>query len=349
MTTGNESSSAASMLSGVRELIGAEVLVIDKDEKVRKGITQLLSAANLHVTCAAEPEEGLDWIGKKFFSVVVVDLDTPTPNAGTETTAQVKELSPTSMVVMLTPRKSFGDTVAAIRAGAIDVVLKDPASVAYLKDRVLEAAGRSVDRREVGSVLNDVREVHDEFLKRFMETERRALDLSDRLAGRDPGGEAHIEEIRVIVVEPDGMLASALTAAAPPGFLFERAMSGGEALDRCSSSRFHIAMISDFLQDLPGSMVVTSIKTQNPELVAIEFTPPPRGKVEIVETSRRISVVAEFKDPKQLLGRLDELAKAFRAKAKERRYTQAFKERHYDFLRRYVELKSKIDRAIADG
>ena len=30
------------------------------------------------------------------------------------------------------------------------------------------------------------------------------------------------------------------------------------------------------------------------------------------------------------------------------RYTQAFRERHYDFLRRYVELKSKIDRALAE-
>lgn len=337
------------MLSGVRELVGAEVLVIDKDAKVRKGITQLLSAANLHVTTASEPEEGLDWLGKKFFSVVVVDLDTPTPNAGIDTAAQVKEMSRTSMVVMLTPRKSFGDTVAAIRAGAIDVVLKDPKSVGYLKDRVMEAAGRSVDRREVGTVLHDVREVHDEFLKRFMETERRSLDLSDRLAGHDPDAADNVEEIRVIVVEPDGALAAALTRAAPAGFSFERAMSGGEALDRCSSSRFHIAMISDLLQDLPGSMVVTSVKTQNPELVAIEFIPPPKGKVEIVETSRRIAVVEDFNDPKQLLGRLDELAKAFRAKAKERRYTQAFKERHYDFLRRYVELKSKIDRALADG
>ena len=38
-----------------------------------------------------------------------------------------------------------------------------------------------------------------------------------------------------------------------------------------------------------------------------------------------------------------------RAKARERRYTQAFRERHYDFLRRYVELKTKIERAIHDG
>ena len=35
--------------------------------------------------------------------------------------------------------------------------------------------------------------------------------------------------------------------------------------------------------------------------------------------------------------------------ARERRYTQAFREKHYDFLRRYVELKTKIERAMHDG
>ena len=56
-----------------------------------------------------------------------------------------------------------------------------------------------------------------------------------------------------------------------------------------------------------------------------------------------------FTEASQLIGRLDELADAWRAKARERRYTQAFRERHYDFLRRYVELKTKIERAMTDG
>jgi hypothetical protein len=46
---------------------------------------------------------------------------------------------------------------------------------------------------------------------------------------------------------------------------------------------------------------------------------------------------------------MDELSEAWRAKARERRYTTAFRERHYDFLRRYVELKTKIERAMNEG
>ena len=89
------------------------------------------------------------------------------------------------MVIAMTPRRSYDDAVDAVRAGAIDLILKAPDSVAYLKDRVLDAAGRSVGKREVDSVLDDVRGVHEEFLQRFMEAERRAIDLADKVAGRD--------------------------------------------------------------------------------------------------------------------------------------------------------------------
>jgi DNA-binding response OmpR family regulator len=347
MSSGEISNSR--LMSGVRELVGAEILVIDRDEAVTKGVTQLLSAASLHVTAVSDVAAGLDQLDKRFFSVIVVDIDTPEPNAGLETIRALRERTPTSMLIALTPRKSYTDAVAAIRAGAMDVILKSPDSVGYLKDRVLEAAGRSVDKREVNSVLHDVRESHEEFLQRFMEAERRALDLSDRLAGRDPKKVQSGEAVRVLIVDAAGTLAQQLLEAKPEGFEFSSSPTGGQALDLVTSSRFQIVMVASDLPDLPGSMVVRSIKTQNPEVVAIQFTPPPGGSVEIVESTKTIPVVAQFDDPKQLLDRLDELAEAFRARARERRYTQAFRERHYDFLRRYVELKSKIDRALTGG
>ena len=77
--------------------------------------------------------------------------------------------------------------------------------------------------------------------------------------------------------------------------------------------------------------------------------PSENGKVDLVETAGVRSIVKPFREAGQLLERMDELAQAWRAKARERRYTQAFRERHYDFLRRYVELKTKIERAITDG
>jgi DNA-binding NtrC family response regulator len=348
MTT-SDASLSRPLPSGTH-LIGMEVLVLDGDAGVHAGIEQLLSVAQLHVTCVADPERALALADRQFFSVALIDIDTPTPRAGIATIQALKDKSPTSMVIALTPRRSYEDAVDAVRAGAIDLVLKAPESVAYLKERVIDAAGRSVGKREVDSVLDDVRGVHEEFLKRFMEAERRAVDLADKVAGRDRAHIDQLDELRVLVVDEVDDFVSAMTEAAPRGFTFVHATSGGEGLDRISSEVFHYAMIAEDVTDLPARTIARTIRNQHPDTVVLTFLgPADNGKVELVETHGSRPLIQPFTNAQQLLERLDDLAEAWRIKARERRYTQAFREKHYDFLRRYVELKTKIDRAIHDG
>jgi hypothetical protein len=109
-------------------------------------------------------------------------------------------------------------------------------------------------------------------------------------------------------------------------------------------------MVAEDVTDLPAMTVARTIRNQHPDTVVLTFLgPSDNGKVDLVETNGKRTILSPFTEAKLLIQRLDDLADAWRAKAKERRYTQAFRERHYDFLRRYVELKTKIDRAITDG
>ena len=334
--------------STVRELVGAEVLLIDRDRRVHSGMIDLLSAAELHVTAVDDPAEAWPLIDRRFFSVVVVDLDTPEINGGLETISTVKLMSPTSMVVALTPRKSFESAVGAVRAGAVDVIFKEPSSVGYLKTQVLSAAGRSVDERQIDSVLAEVKATHEGFLKELMDAERRAVDFEDELKGIDPDSSLG-DSIKVLVVGNDDSMCRALSNPPVMGFEFAVALSGGQALDVCGSREYHIALVAPDLHDLPSSMVINSIKAQIPDMMVLAYRPPgPNGKVEIVETTRIIPVLPEWRDRSELIERLPELAEAFRVKFRERRYTQAFRERHYEFLRKFVSLKAKIDRALAD-
>ena len=331
-------------------LVGVEVLVLDGDQRGHAGITQLLGEAKLHVTAVADPELALSLIEKQFFSVALIDIDTPSPRAGIATIAELKRRSPTTMVVALTPRRSYEDAVDAVRAGALDLVLKAPESVAYLKERVLAAAGRSVGKREVDSVLNEVRKVHDEFLERFMDAERRAIDADDKIAGRDHSRMVNIDELRVLVVDEVDDFVQTMEQAKAKGFGFVHASSGGEALDRISTGEFHYAMIAEDVSDLPAKTIAKTIRSQRPDTVVLTFLgPSDNGHVNLIDATGSRPILKPFNDPTQLINRLDELAEAWRAKAKERRYTQAFREKHYDFLRKYVELKTKIDRAMSDG
>jgi DNA-binding NtrC family response regulator len=345
--TSTEASSSYRPLSSGAHLVGIEVLVLDGDDRVHAGIEQLLSEAQLHVTCVADPLRAQALVDRQFFSVALIDIDTPAPRAGIETIRAIKHKSPTSMVIALTPRRSYDDAVDAVRAGAIDLILKAPDSVAYLKERVIDAAGRSVGKREVDSVLDDVRGVHEEFLQRFMEVERRNIDLADKVAGRDRAHIDQLGELRVLIIDEVDDLVTAMADAAPPDFTFVHAASGGEGLDRVSSGSFHYAMVAEDVTDLPARTIARTIRNQHPDTVVLTFLgPADNGHVDLVETHGSRSLLHPFNDPQQLL---DRFAEAWRLKARERRYTQAFREKHYDFLRRYVELKTKIERAIHDG
>jgi DNA-binding NtrC family response regulator len=348
--TSSETSSSYRPLSTGAHLVGIEVLVLDGDQRVHAGIEQLLSEAQLHVTCVDDPVRAHALVDRQFFSVALIDIDTPAPRAGIETIRAIKQQSPTSMIIAMTPRRSYDDAVDAVRAGAIDLILKAPDSVSYLKERVIDAAGRSVGKREVDSVLDDVRGVHEEFLQRFMEAERRAIDLADKVAGRDRAHLDRLDDLRVLVVDEVDDFVSAMTEAAPRGFSFVHATSGGEGLDRISSGTFHYAMIANDVSDLPARTIARTIRNQHPDTVVLTFLgPADNGRVDLVEAQGSRPLLQPFTDAQQLLDRLDELAEAWRIKARERRYTQAFRERHYDFLRRYVELRTKIERAIHDG
>ena len=74
----------------------------------------------------------------------------------------------------MTARKSYETAVKAFRAGAADVVLKEPDVVPYLRERVIEAAGEIKATADRNSLLEEVAETHEEFLRRLREVAARA-------------------------------------------------------------------------------------------------------------------------------------------------------------------------------
>lgn len=332
-------------ISQERELAGAEVLIVDSDPTVQKGLEKILGPRGLPVTLAATEEKALELVSTKIFGVVVVDLDTPTLNAGLQLVEKVRERSPTSLVIVLASRKSFDAAVSAFRVGAHDVVLKAPDQVDYLTARIFDAAGDWVTRQKTKVLLGEIRDALEEFLRRFMEAERRATDLEDQVAGRATRTDVE-EEVRMLFVDSDDRLFKALARTAK-GANLTLAQTGGEALDYFAKSSYQIALVGPTLPDLPSSLIMKTLKAQAPETTVIAYEP--NGRLDIVEQSRAISIVAKFTAASQLAERLDELADAHRAKLKERRYLSAFRERHYEFLRKLSDLRKKIERAIEDG
>ena len=78
---------------------GQEVLVVDADDQVVKGLDRLLTRVGLIVTGTHDPVRARDQLLNKFYAVALVDADTPTPGGGIELLQFARDKSPLTSVV----------------------------------------------------------------------------------------------------------------------------------------------------------------------------------------------------------------------------------------------------------
>jgi DNA-binding NtrC family response regulator len=335
---------------------GQEILVVDGDEQVLKGLDRLLTRVGLVVTGTTDPVRARDQLLNKFYAVALVDADTPTPGGGIELLQFARDKSPLTSIVIMSARKSYETAVKAFRAGAADVVLKEPDVVPYLRERVLEAANELKSTGERNTLMEEISEAHEDFLRRMRDMAKEVVDLEDRLLGRETGdADDGGDGLNVVLVDDDpsalGKLESVLQAA--NGWHFRVAVTGGEALDFVTQMRPQIVLVKEQLPDLPGSMVVKTIKAGVPDAVTLLYNPPARpgapGEVKMVDANRVMTLISNYTDPEQLVAPLAEIREGLRQKTKERRYLQTFRQRNYEFLQRYALLKQRIKAVLDKG
>jgi DNA-binding NtrC family response regulator len=342
----------AEPLAEKSDLAAAEdILIMDGDQTVLRGLERVLREAGLAVTALRDPERARDQLTHRFFPVVLVDLDTPRPLGAIELLRFTQQHSPLTAVIVMTPRRSFDAVASAFRAGAVDVVPKTHDALPYLRDRVLSAA-RSV-RTSISRdrLLDEAAEVHELFLKEMMDIARHATELEDKLLRVD--GEVSVTAVPTIIdllciVDGDEIpsrLARDLTAE--KGWRMRVVQTAGEALDAAAQRPPHILVARDPLADLPLTMLIKSVKASSPDLVAIAFRPPgPEGpgEIKMLESSRITLLVPVFTKTEQLVSALHDVREALRRKAQERRYHGMFRMQHAEFLKRYQSWKQKLAR-----
>jgi len=320
-----------------------EVLLLDKDEKVREGLGKLLSSSGIIVTAIADMSRALLLAREKHFGVILVDLDTPEQERGFELLGRFQAASPASAVVLISVRQTFDVAVRGFRGGAADVVAKSASDVAYLTKKVVSLCqeSRRADKRDL--LLREALELHEQFLRRLMEASRKAKEAEDHVSGRS--SDTILTECVILVVDDNPRTAPGLEEAlggAP--YRCVCALNGGEALDYAGSGGFQIALVKDALPDLSGSMVTRSLQAQTKDGIVLIFNHPGAepGYVSIVEKSQTIPLLPQLREPKQLLGVIGELRDAYVAKSREKRYLQAFRQEHLDFIKRYIEFRQAL-------
>jgi DNA-binding NtrC family response regulator len=150
-----------------------DILVMEDEATVAKGLEMVLSEEGYRVALAATGHEAIDTFVKKEFDLLVADLRLPDMN-GMDVIKMVKEKWPRTEVVVITGYSSVNSVVTSMQLGAYDYLAKPfteeqikesircalkvkaekETPVARIQDRVETEEEKLIQKREVVRVLN---------------------------------------------------------------------------------------------------------------------------------------------------------------------------------------------------
>jgi FixJ family two-component response regulator len=107
----------------VVNLDSVELLVVDDDPKMVKGLEEILEGVGYIVTTFDNPLTALESIKKRQYVIALIDLIMPGKN-GIELLKEIKENKPNLKVIIITGFATIESAVEAMREGAIDYISK---------------------------------------------------------------------------------------------------------------------------------------------------------------------------------------------------------------------------------
>ena len=313
-----------------------ELLIVEPSERDRDGLRKHFEGLGYMVTAVATGAETRRLVTEKFFPVALIDVDVDGRGAGLEVVRMVRRDSSATGVILLAGRRAFEGAVKGLRLGVEDVVIKAPGEIKYLAERVArvsEAARASRDE----SLYDEVRGVLDASFKIMLTMCRDTYaHLSMAQQPLRP---------RILIVDAEQAFVREL-AELLDGDDWELAgeMNGGAALDRGAREPFDIIASRDELPDLRGSMVLRTLQAQSPDVLGLLYSSEGEGRCLRIERGETVEKYARFDGVGQLIEKLQEMVDELGSRAQERRFIQAFSADNREFLRRYADLKMKIDR-----
>jgi DNA-binding NtrC family response regulator len=125
----------------------ANILVMEDETTVAKGLEMVLSEAGYQVALAATGHAALNTMFTKQFDLMVADLRLPDMD-GLDVIKQVKDKWPDTEVVVITGYSSVNSVVTSMKLGAYDYLAK-PFTDDQIKDSIRCALGMKEEKQEV--------------------------------------------------------------------------------------------------------------------------------------------------------------------------------------------------------
>ncbi|WP_457600184.1 sigma-54-dependent transcriptional regulator [Hydrogenivirga sp.] len=129
--------------------MSVKLLIVDDEEGIRNSLSEILREEGYKVSSVATLSEAQSRVQEEFFHVIILDVWMPDGD-GIEFMSTLRELSPDSVVVVITGHGNVDMAVKAIRKGAYDFIEK-PFSMDRFLITVKHASSEALSRRSAAS------------------------------------------------------------------------------------------------------------------------------------------------------------------------------------------------------
>ena len=148
----------------------ARVLLIDDDAGLSEVILLLLEREDYAVEHAATVKASLQRVAAAHFDLAITDLKLP-DGTGLDAIAGIRARHPTLPIIVITSYSSMESAIGALRAGAVDYVIKP-----FKNDEFLAAVARALNARRVVraqplAIEAHIRDVVERFQDSYSEKE----------------------------------------------------------------------------------------------------------------------------------------------------------------------------------
>jgi two-component system response regulator PilR (NtrC family) len=129
-----------------------KILIVEDEKSMREVLRILLEGEGHEVAAASDGLEGIACIEKDIFDLVITDMKMPKAD-GFEVLKRIKEISPDTIVVMITAFGNIESAIKAMKLGAYDYINK-PFNIEDIRLRV----GKAIEKKREQEELEVLRE-----------------------------------------------------------------------------------------------------------------------------------------------------------------------------------------------
>jgi len=128
------------------------ILIVEDEKSMREVLKILLEDEGYEIISASDGQDGIKRIEEDIFDIVITDIKMPGAG-GFEVLKKVKEISPTSIVIMITAFGTIESTIEAMKLGAYDYIHKP-----FKIDEIRLIINKAVEKKRLSEEISVLRE-----------------------------------------------------------------------------------------------------------------------------------------------------------------------------------------------